>query len=68
LDWEPYRCGGDIGIARRIGATTVTAQITVQYIHSFLALILSVIVTLPLVIFAEQIALLFGAGETTGLL
>ena len=59
--------GATSAIARRIGANDRNGANNCAVHALLIALILSVIVTLPLVIFAEQIALLFGAGETAGL-
>ena len=59
--------GATSAIARRIGANDRNGANNCAVHTLLIALILSVIVTLPLVIFAEQIALLFGAGETAGL-
>ena len=59
--------GASSAIARRIGANDHNGANNCAVHTLLIALILSVIVTLPLVIFAEQIALLFGAGETAGL-
>ena len=59
--------GATSAIARRIGANDHNGANNCAVHTLLIALILSVIVTLPLVIFAEQIALLFGAGETAGL-
>jgi Na+-driven multidrug efflux pump len=59
--------GAASAIARRIGANDRNGANNCAVHALIISLILSVIVTLPLVIFAEQIALLFGAGETAGL-
>ena len=59
--------GATSAIARRIGANDRNGANNCAVHTLLIALILSVIVTLPLVIFAGQIALLFGAGETAGL-
>jgi putative MATE family efflux protein len=59
--------GATSAIARRIGANDRNGANNCAVHTLLIALILSVIVTLPLVIFAEQIALLFGAGGTAGL-
>ena len=54
-------------IARRIGACDREGANRAG-LHAFaLAIGLSAVLTLPLVVFAEPIALLFGAGETAGL-
>ena len=59
--------GATSAIARRIGAGDHDGASN-NAVHALLiALILSAIVTIPLVVFAEPIALLFGAGETAGL-
>ena len=59
--------GATSAIARRIGANDRNGANNCAVHTLLIALILSVIVTLPLVIFAGQIALLFGAGKTAGL-
>ena len=59
--------GATSAIARRIGANDRNGANNCAVHALLIALILSVIVTVPLVIFAEPIALLFGAGETAGL-
>ena len=59
--------GATSAIARRIGANDRNGANNCAVHALLISLILSVIVTLPLVIFAEPIALLFGAGETAGL-
>ena len=59
--------GATSAIARRIGANDRNGANNCAVHTLLIALILSVIVTLPLVIFAGQIALLFGAGKTSGL-
>jgi putative MATE family efflux protein len=59
--------GATSAIARRIGASDRNGANNCAVHALLISLILSVIVTLPLVIFAEPIALLFGAGETAGL-
>jgi putative MATE family efflux protein len=59
--------GATSAIARRIGANDRNGANNCAVHALLIALILSVIVTPPLVIFAEPIALLFGAGETAGL-
>lgn len=59
--------GVSSAIARRIGANDHNGANNCAVHALLIALILSVIVTLPLVIFTDQIALLFGAGETAGL-
>jgi putative MATE family efflux protein len=59
--------GAASAIARRIGANDRNGANNCAVHTLLIALVLSVIVTLPLVIFAEQVALLFGAGETAGL-
>jgi putative MATE family efflux protein len=59
--------GATAAIARRIGANDRNGANNCAVHALLISLILSVIVTVPLVIFAEQIALLFGAGETAGL-
>jgi len=59
--------GATSAIARRIGANDHNGANNCAVHALIISLILSVIVTLPLVIFAEPIALLFGAGETAGL-
>jgi len=59
--------GATSAIARRIGANDRNGANNCAVHALLISLILSVIVTLPLVIFAEPIALLFGAGETADL-
>lgn len=59
--------GATSAIARRIGASDRNGANNCAVHALLISLILSVIVTLPLVIFAEPIAFLFGAGETAGL-
>ncbi len=59
--------GAASAIARRIGANDHNGANNCAVHTLLIAFILSVIVTLPLVIFAEPIALLFGAGKTAGL-
>lgn len=59
--------GATSAIARRIGAGDHEGASNNAVHALIIALILSAIVTLPLVVFAEPIALLFGAGETAGL-
>ena len=59
--------GATSAIARRIGADDRTGASN-NAVHALLiAIILSAIITVPLVLYAEPIALLFGAGTTAGL-
>ena len=59
--------GATSAIARRIGAEDRNGASNNAVHALIISLILSVIVTLPLVLFAEPIAIIFGAGETAGL-
>ena len=59
--------GATSAIARRIGADDRNGASNNAVHALIISLILSVIVTLPLVLFAEPIAILFGAGKTAGL-
>jgi len=59
--------GATSAIARRIGANDRNGASNNAVHALIIALILSVIMTLPLVIFAEPIAILFGAGKTASL-
>jgi len=59
--------GATSAISRRIGAGN-HAEASNNAIHALLiAIIISAITTIPLVLFAEPIAVLFGAGTTAGL-
>jgi len=59
--------GSTSAIARRIGADDRTGASN-NAVHALLiAIILSAIITVPLVLYAEPLALLFGAGTTAGL-
>ena len=59
--------GATSAIARRIGAEDRNGASNNAVHALIISLILSVIVTLPLVLFAEPIAIFFGAGKTAGL-